>query len=297
MIVSLPASPWFYRCLNAALLLVVAWLLAGLVWLALTPRALPPVAAPALAAAPRAVLDLSPLNALFAPPPSGDMAPSTLDYKLRGVIASGTPFAAAVFEKPGQAPLAVRKGDELESGVRLAEVNSDHAVVDNRGRRERLELDAKPAAQGVLPADTPPPQVEPGLIAPAPPSLPPPPQVQQQVHREPPSRGMRRGGDERVLNRTALAGGMQSLNVTEWARGLADAEGGGVTVANASAQPLAGPLGLQSGDVLKSVNGAPMGRTNDISALYAAFSNAPTVTIELVRNGSPVTLRYRIEAQ
>lgn len=292
MIVSLPNSPWFYRCLNAILLLLVAWLAAGLVWQMLAPRATPPVAAPAQAAARPVTQDMSPLNALFNPAGGGELQASSLSIKLRGVIASATP-AAAVFERAGQPSLAVRSGEEIEPGVVLLEVAADYVVVDNHGRRERLELDAKAAAAGVLPAaDVPPPAPSPMIVPAGPPSMPP----LQPTGRMPMSPAPGRGGDERSLSRQTLVAGMQGLNVADWARGLIDAPGGGIAVESSASQPLAGPLGLQSGDILKSVNGAPLARKGDISALYGAFSSARTVQIEILRNGTPMSLRYRIES-
>ncbi|HEY9103648.1 type II secretion system protein N [Chitinimonas sp.] len=293
MIVSLPNSPWFYRCLNAVLLLVVAWLSAGLIWQVFAPRAKPPVAAPAQAAVRSVTQDMSPLNALFGPPSGGDLQASSLSLKLRGVIASETP-AAAVFERAGQPSLAVRTGEEIEAGVVLLEVAADHVVVDNHGRRERLELDAKAAAQGVLPAaDAPPPAPSPMIVPAGPVSLPPPVAPSGRMSMAPPGG---RGGDERSLSRQALVAGMQGLNVADWARGLSDAPAGGIMVESAASQPLAGPLGLQSGDILKSVNGAALARKGDISALYGAFSSASAIQIEILRNGTPMSLRYRIES-
>ncbi|WP_269530765.1 type II secretion system protein N [Chitinimonas sp. BJYL2] len=296
MIISLPTSPWFYRCLNAALLLIVAWLAAGLFWLLVGPAPSLPVAAPPLSATRPAPVDVSALAALFGPP-AGDLQPSSLNLKLRGVIAHASP-AAAIFEQPGQAALAVRVGEEIQSGVRLSDVGFDHVIVDNRGRRERLELDAKPAASGVA------------LAGGLPPAAPP---VQQgEPARRPEGYGERgermsradrgrlgpsaaRSGDDRLLNRQTLVEGMQTLNVADWARGLVDAPGAGIVVENAAAQPLAGPLGLQSGDVISSVNGTPLQRAADISALYAAFSQSSQVQVSVIRNGTPVQLRYRIE--
>ncbi|GAB3250586.1 type II secretion system protein N [Chitinimonas naiadis] len=289
MIVSLPVTPWFYRCLNAVLLLIVAWLAAGLIWQVFAPRAAAPVAAPAVASQRPVTQDMSPLNALFSEQAGGDTQPSSLSAKLRGVIASETP-AAAVFERPGQSSVAVRTGEELEPGVRLLEVAADYVVLDNRGRRERLELDAKAAAAGVMPADTAPPPPSSPLITPA--AVPAP--MAQRPPMPPPQAG--RGGDERSLSRQALVAGMQGLNVADWSRGLADAPGGGIAVESAASQPLSGPLGLQSGDVLKSVNGATLARKGDISALYGAFSSAPAIHIEILRNGTPMSLRYRIES-
>ncbi len=297
MIISLPASPWFYRCLNAVLLLIVAWLAAGLFWLLFSPAPGLPLAAPAQAGARATPVDTSALAALFGAPNTA-MQPSTLSLKLRGVIAHANP-AAAVFEQAGQPALAVRVGEEVESGVQLVDVGFDHVIVDNRGRRERIELDAKPAATGVELASAPADAQRPAPASNAA-------ERRADANSEPgvrmgrPDRGLRgpttggRSGDERVLNRQTLVEGMQTLNVADWARGLADAPGG-IVVENAAAQPLAGPLGLQSGDVISSVNGAPMQRAGDISALYAAFSQSSQVQVSVIRNGTPVQLRYRIE--
>lgn len=296
MIVSLPASPWFYRSLNAALILVLAWLLAALFWLVISPRPTLPVAAPPLIATRTALADVSALNAWFAAPaPGGEMQPSTLNVKLRGVIATSTP-AAAVFERSGQSALAVKTGEELESGVLLVEVAADHVVVDNHGRRERIELDSKPAISAILPADAPSPADTSNMIRP----------VEAPVARtdipeeiRPAGRGVPpgRSGDERLISRQSLMLGMQGLNVNDWSRGLADAGGKGIVVQDAEAQPLAGLLGLQSGDVVKSVNGQPLMRKSDISTLYAVFSRTSQVNVEIQRSGTPMSLHYRVESQ
>lgn len=297
MIVSLPASPWFYRCLHGLLIVVLAWLTAGLIWQLFAPRSPAPVAAPSAIVAPVASLDMSALNALFSEQSEQAVSLSSLGLKLRGVIATVSP-AAAIFERPGSPAMAVKTGEEVEGGVRLVEVNADHAILDNRGRRERIDLDAKPAAEGLTAytaASAPPPLVAQGMPPP-----PPAPQNQVRPGRAVPigPQGGGREGDVRTLSRQALAAGMQSLNVNDWTRGLNDAPGNaGVLVDNAAAQPLAGPLGLQSGDVLTSVNGTALQRAADISSLYSAFSRAKNVNIELLRNGTPMNLRFSIESQ
>ncbi|PHV10169.1 type II secretion system protein N [Chitinimonas sp. BJB300] len=289
MIISLPASPWFYRCLNGLLVLLTAWLAAGLLWQLFAPKSPLPVAAPNAMPVVQASTDMSALNALFGEQAAAEVSLSSLGLKLRGVIATASP-AAAIFDRSGASALAVKTGEEVEPGVRLVEVAADHALLDNRGRRERIDLDAKPAAQGVTPygaqrvddsdsgqGDEPPPPVLPSRAAAVPEN---------------------RSSDTLVISRQALAAGMQNLNVNDWTRGLGDAPGGaGVLIDNAAAQPLAGPLGLQSGDVLTRVNGSALKRAADVSALYSAFSRGNTVNIELLRNGTPINLRFSIESQ
>lgn len=282
MTLTLPDNPWFYRILNLLLLAVLAWHAAGFLWLLLAPGVSMPAAAPAAGAATHAVMDLSTVSRLFAAPAAVAEAPSALNYKLRGVIAShGQQPAAAVLQGSGPAAVAVKLNGELESGVKLVEVASGYVIVDNHGRRERIELDAKaatliggaPAATSAAPAQLLPPGAQSNTAPPA---------------------GMPPAREERVLTRQQLAAGMQSLNVADWAKGLADVSGGGILVENPSAQPLAPYLGLQSGDVLKSVNGAPLNKVNDISNMYGAFSRDSQITISLVRNGTPLLLKFRV---
>ncbi|QDQ25520.1 hypothetical protein FNU76_03640 [Chitinimonas arctica] len=288
MIVSLPATPWFYRSLHAILLVLVAWFAAGLFWQIFSPRPLPPVAAPSKQLQRPPQLDMSALNGLFGSPSNGEPQPSTLSFKLRGVIATASP-AVAVFEVPGQPALAIKTGGEVEAGVRLVEVNAEYVLLDNRGRRERMELDAKPAATIGTADTTPAGGGDSSLITAAPMEAPP---AEPQTEK----RFELRKENERSLHRQELVEGLQRLNVADWSRGLGEAPGGGITVQNAASQPLAAPLGLQSGDILKSVNGAPLTHVGDISALYSAFSRASQISVEIKRNGTPMNLRYRIES-
>jgi hypothetical protein len=148
MIISLPSTPWFYRTLNAILIALVAWLAAGFVWLLLAPASTPPVAAPAKGGGQGPRIDLTPIAQLFGEPQSTEgEAASTLTVKLRGVVAAHEKLpAVAIFEGGDPNSSAVALGGELQSGVRLVEIAADHIVVDNHGRRERLDLDTKPAA-------------------------------------------------------------------------------------------------------------------------------------------------------
>lgn len=272
MIVRLPENPWFYRAVNLGLLACLAWQASALGWLVLAPRPLPPLAAPPEPGVAAMPSDPGPLARLFNAAAGGPEQPSSLNLKLKGVIAArGDWPAVAVLMVAGGKENAFKAGDEVEAGARLAEVNGDHVIIDNRGRRERVELDSKPApVLTAIPS-------APGAMAP--PTMAPP----------------GAGGDERALSRRVLAAGLQGLNISDWSRGIADAPSGGIAIDNVGAQPLAPMLGLQNGDVLKVVNGAPLAKTSDISSVYAAFSRDSQVTLVVARNGTPSTLRYRIQ--
>jgi type II secretory pathway component PulC len=291
MTLRLPQSIWFYRLLQAVLLALIAWQLAGLIWhiAAPTPPARLPPPSPASNGA---ATDLSPLVRLFVAPAQDATAVSTLSWKLRAVVASkGSLPAVAIFQGNAPQGIAVRVGDELEPGVVLVAVEADHAVVEHQGRRAQIPLDAPPPLSGGVTAVSVSPDVEPDPVSvdtpdgskPAKPPLTPPNMVSGLLQAE------------QILSRAQLATGLQRLNVAQWSAGLSDAQGGGIALDNAAAQPLAGPLGLQTGDVIRQLNGAPLGRAADISALYAAFSRDTQITLTVLRHGSLTTLRYRVQ--
>ena len=292
MIIALPQSPQFYRVVNLVLAAFLAWFAAGLIWLMLSPRPTPPVASPAIAHRTLAQLDTSPLAIMFTESAAPAIAPSTLNLKLRGVIAAhDNAPAVAVFDRASPPSIAVKLGDDIDAGVKLIEVAPDHVMVDNHGRHERIDLENPMAgAAGIFTPAGPRPG---GPIATefTPPPVPP----RMGSHRGAP--GRQPGGMQRSLSREALSENMQHLNVTDWARGLADGSSAtpGIVVQDATAQPLSNLLGLQSGDVLRAVNGNNLQRTADISNLYSAFGNASSVTVDILRNGMPMSLHYRIE--
>lgn len=57
----------------------------------------------------------------------------------------------------------------------------------------------------------------------------------------------------------------------------------------------AAQLGLQSGDVIRSVNGKPMDSVERVLALAASLSSVGEVQLELERAGQPLTHRYRLD--
>ncbi|MBL8919060.1 MAG: PDZ domain-containing protein [Myxococcaceae bacterium] len=54
-------------------------------------------------------------------------------------------------------------------------------------------------------------------------------------------------------------------------------------------------LGLQSGDVIRAVNGQPMQSVQQVLALAASLERAGEVRIELERSGQPLTHRYQLD--
>ena len=144
---------WLLRAVNLLLIVLLAWMSAALVWRFAAPAPAMAPASPLSAGAsvqqPLNRIDANLIAPLFGGAGKDDgAANSVLPYKLRGVIAAGKGRgAAALLSGTGPKDAAFRVGDELQPGVVLQEVNPDHVLVDNHGRRERIELDAKPAAR------------------------------------------------------------------------------------------------------------------------------------------------------
>ena len=54
-------------------------------------------------------------------------------------------------------------------------------------------------------------------------------------------------------------------------------------------------MGLESGDVIKGVNGEPIRSVDDAMALYQGLRSESSVQVQIERDGSPRTISYRID--
>jgi general secretion pathway protein C len=124
-----------------AALALLALVLAYWTWVWMAPRP-----APRAAAFDRQPLHLEPAFRLFggAPRTAGNAAPTGLAVDLLGVAASsGGKPGYAVLRLDAKRVVAVREGDQVEPGVKLAEVYPDRAVLERAGVRETVALPEK----------------------------------------------------------------------------------------------------------------------------------------------------------
>lgn len=268
------------RALNVVLVVSITWLAADLTWRVLSPLPELPATASGVVKAPAAAtVDTASIARLFDAAAPGAGA-SSLPYKLRGAIGAGQGrSAAAIFSGGGAKDVVVLVGDELQSGVKLLAVNGEGALVDNNGRQERIELDAKPA----LILDAPQSPLPGNLIRPAG-QLP---------------ASLRGTGTAQTLAvnmpRAKLVGAMQSGNVAEWAAGLRSDPRKGIRVEPGSAPGLVQTLQLQTGDVLQRINGLQLSQPGDITLVYNEFSQKNKIQLELLRNDRPLVLDYTLQ--
>jgi len=54
-------------------------------------------------------------------------------------------------------------------------------------------------------------------------------------------------------------------------------------------------MGLQEGDVLRSVNGQLMSDPGQAMQMMSALRNASQISIQVLRDGQPTTLTYQIQ--
>ena len=96
-----------------------------------------PAPAPRAPAAPAAAGATSAAPGLFGTVKQGTAASGAI--RLLGVVAASAEHRGhALLNVGGNHTLAVLQGEEVEPGLRLAEVHADHVVLERRGAREAL---------------------------------------------------------------------------------------------------------------------------------------------------------------
>ncbi|MBV1776416.1 hypothetical protein KSF73_11910 [Burkholderiaceae bacterium DAT-1] len=290
MMISLPASSWPYKVLNAVLLILLAWALSALFWVIFSPSPRLPVASPASQAT-ATVRDMGALERLFSRPHQGEGAEaSTLSFKLKGVIASRDPReAAAIFAGADGKDVAFKVGQSLMPGATLIEVAAKHVIVDNNGRREKLELQEQPAADLGVNLTPPPNVITPEAVPASAPAVQGPMPGPMRMHPRPVSDeasiGVRRNDLLQTLQMNAATASQAGVEVNDQ----------GVRVSGPQHQAFMRLLQLSPDDVLQAVNQQPLRQIQDVSQLYNAFSGSAPVKLTVLRNGSPTTLTYRIK--
>lgn len=281
------------RLLALVLLVLLCWQLAHWTWRLATPE--PPPAMPALPApAPESAVAASQVAAahLFgqaaqAPAPAVQtVVPTTLNVKLKGVFAArGRLPAYAILNPDNKGDLPVRVGSEVTPGVILDSVHPGFVLLRRGANLERVELGEKPAAPvGGLPG------APPAGAAPAvPPAGAPPTGAAFNLGVTP--TGQNRFSFSRNELNLALQDPRQLGNLGQ----IEVTPGGGVTVREVPPGSLAERLGLRRGDVIRQVNGIPVGSQEDLAKLYQQFSQVGQIALEGTRAGRPLKLNYTVQ--
>ena len=217
---------------------------------------------------------------------AGGIAVSTLNVKLRGVFAGtgGAPGYAIV--NTGGRDQAASAGAEISPGVALESVHPRHIVLKRNGVFERVNLEERPvlaqasprpAAPAPAAAPAPPPQ------APAPGAAP----VPQPPRTGPGARFQRPEpyapvGDVPTEPPPATPAPPKPPAPQGSAQGL--------VVSSVPAGSLLERIGLQPGDVVRSVNGQPVASEADVARVLKDRSVLAPVNAEIVRGGAVVPI-------
>jgi len=248
-----------------ALVLVLAWQLAHWTWVFVAPAGI------GTAPAQSEPVDLAAIARLFGAAAPDTPVASQGSLRLKGVIApySG-PMASAIFSTGTGRDITVLVDHDVQQGVKLAEVKPEYAVVSRAGVRERIELDVPRSGAGRA-----------GGTAAR--------NVGFKIN-------VAKSGDNNYsISRKELDEALRDPNQLSYLGVIGIPPGGGVRMDAAPNGSLAQKLGLQSGDVIKKVNGQAVLSTGDLARLYQQFATTSLIQAEVQRGSSTVQLSYAIQ--
>ena len=202
-----------------------------------------------------------------APAAATTPATGSSGLRLKGVVApSPASIGSAVFNAGGK-DIAVNLGAEIQPGVRLVDVERDHAVILRAGVRERVDLETRMAAV---------PRAVGGRAA---------------GFRLPVTRS---GSGAFAFSRKDLESALKDPGQLAYLGRIGIPPGGGVRLDEAPPGSLASRLGLQPGDVIKRVNGQAVASAGDLARLHQQFATTSLVQAEIQRGTASVQLNYTI---
>ena len=224
----------------------------------------------------------------LAPPPAPPPVENeNLDVKLVGVsqVSEGNPYAIIQDDSGKQSLYQV--GQEIPDAGKLVAVESARAIVLHNGHRVALELPRGSLEQGPpmkIPA-------KPGFIQ----------RIQPHKLRRlgRPNRGIRQlSANNYLLTRSTLDSNLKNMApLFTQIRATPQMENGvanGFRLTEIQPDSIFQQIGLQDGDLLKSVNGQTVGDPAKAMMMLQSLQSQPSITINVVRNGTPTTLHYNI---
>jgi general secretion pathway protein C len=223
--------------------------------------------------------------------PSAPSAPVVeridLQLDLVGVstASSGKPPYAIIADRSGQQGV-FRLGQQVGEAGKLVEVDKDRVLIDHNGKRIAVVLPAADLPGGVEAAvpDSPP---EEDASADDPDADPYEPNVEDL-------------GDNRYrIPRETLDHSMGDLSqILTQIRAIPNIQNGktnGFALSEIEPGSVFDEMGLEEGDVLRSVNGQPMNDPALAMQMMSSLRNANQINIQVLRDGHPTTLTYQIQ--
>lgn len=251
--------------LNLALVTLLCWQLAQWTWIFLAPASPRPVAAAARVNAGQILETLGSAHLFGVAAENSNIsqarAVTPLNLKLSGVFAaSGKLPAVAIINVENKGDLPFMSGDKILPDVTLEQVRPDHALINRGGVMEKLPLEQK--GQPLKLQKT---------------------SMQLNVRQE----GEGKFGISKSELNQVLSDPGQLANTGQ----VKPVPGQGVRVEEAGSGSLISRLGLQAGDMIRRINGKPVGQTAD---LLRNYREGGRIKLEGTRNGQPFEYNYTV---
>ena len=195
-------------------------------------------------------------------------AAGSSQMRLYGVRAGGPGGGSAIIGLSDGRQLSVGVGEEVEPGLTLQSVGTDHVTLSRGGSVTRLIFSETPVGAAAPPA---PPAGEQTIMPTPPAPSPPPTQAQTGPVVDPAS----------LMGQASLRPRMRGLGIN------------GLTVSATGEGQALRDAGLQSGDVILAVNGTELNSPQSIAGLRGQLSNATSAEIRFERNGQVQTTTIR----
>jgi general secretion pathway protein C len=280
---------WTAIAISAVLGALAVWLLARLIWL-LVPRGDVDAAAMHVAAGDASATTTSIAkwhlfgNTPIAATASGAAVQSMI---LRGTLADRDPAAGVAVIDAGDGERAYRAGETIGSGLKLARVYPDRAVVVRDGVEETLaltrdrnlqpaEIVRQPGSARSAGASTP---NVPASSAPASSggqTVRASPQLQQTIDRA-------RQNPEEIARRLQIVPVLDGGRMT------------GIRLSTGADASLMNQIGLRQGDVVTAVNGAPVDSLARGQQIIEGLRNASSARVTVLRDGRPTDITISLK--
>lgn len=197
---------------------------------------------------------------------------SRLNVVLKGVIA-GMPSGMALVTVDGGAEAAFGLHEEIVPGVVLAEIHANRITLKNGASLKSIALEEWDVSFDLLSA------TDGGT----------------ERHATVARARLPASNNEVVVQRdhirTRVSTPHELLSQVVY---VPDA-GGGFVLQEVQPDSIVEELGLRPGDVIRGANGQALNSVDDIRRIYQQLGNATHVHLDLVRDGRPSSLRYRIQ--
>ncbi len=223
--------------------------------------------------------------------------PSDLNLKLTGVMVSKTPeWSTALISDPGTSTgYVARIDDQIASQAKLVEIKRDRIIIERNGRLEYIRLESAITGNPGGPGVAGPPQAR---------AVTPPATTRQVNEPTKPAQAAKKAvqrTDENAYQIDRKSMNAQLENKAALAKGATvvpnykNGKKSGLKLVNVSADSVYQQLGMQSGDVLQSVNGEKIRSQAHAMEMMERFQKADNVTIEVERGGKRTKIKYDIK--